>query len=77
MRLATLKQYRSTFFAPGSEPSIGTVRAQAKDGTLPGVLQGRLWYIDLDALERKHGIVAGLDAEARALLESPELDGLG
>ena len=76
MRLAKISEYRKTFFAPGSEPSITTIRAQAKDGRLPGVLHGGLWYIDLDELDRIYRMTAKLDDVRKALLSSPELEGL-
>lgn len=76
MRLASLKAYRGTFFAPDSAPTIPTIRAQAKDGTLPGVLQGGRWYIDLDELDKRMGITAKLDQQHKSLIDSPELEGL-
>jgi hypothetical protein len=76
MRLASIKAYRSSFFAPDSAPTIATIRAQAKDGTLPGVLQGGRWYIDLDELDRRMGVTAKLDQQQKALLASPDLEGL-
>lgn len=76
MRLATLKAYRETFFVEGSAPSTATIRHQCKEGTLPGVLQGARWYVDLDELDRQYRLSAKLDDVREALLKSPELEGL-
>ena len=61
-------------FAEGSAPSLRTVRAQIKRQELPGTIIAGLYYVDLDELERKTNLRAGLAARETAILQScPEL----
>lgn len=42
--------FRERYYT-GRKPDLRTIRARIRAGRLPGVRQGRLYYVDLDALE--------------------------
>jgi hypothetical protein len=77
MRLCKLKQFRSMYYAMGSEPALSTLRARINAGTLPGgVIESGRYYVDLDEHERITKAGANLESLRRQLIELPELEGL-
>lgn len=77
MRLANLKEFRSLIYTPDSAPSVSTLRGKIIAGKIPGgrVVDGR-YYVDLDEFDRENHLVGDLLARRKALMESPELEGL-
>lgn len=77
MRLCTIKNFRSMFYAPGSEPSINTLRRQIDQKKIPGgtVMNGR-YYIDLDEYDRATEVRQGLMESQREAAKNPLLAGL-
>lgn len=75
MRLVTLKAYRSLIYAPGSEPSLVTLRTNLDK--IPGGcrVRGRC-YIDLDVHDRITKARCELEERRQRLLKSPVLRGL-
>jgi hypothetical protein len=76
MRLAKLKEFRAMVFSPRSAPTLATLRAQIRAGTLPGVIHGGLYYVDLDEWDRLTNMGARLRAEHQQLAANPLLKGL-
>lgn len=72
MRLMKLSQYRSLIYAPGSAPSLGTLRSRIEE--IPGgmILHGH-YYVDLDKLERVTDVRADMLARERELAHDPIL----
>lgn len=52
MKLMKATKFRTEHFAPGSEPSINTVKKLIDVGELPGRKIGTIYYVDLDKLNR-------------------------
>lgn len=52
MKLMKATKFRTEHFAPGSEPSINTVKKLIDEGELPGRKIGTIYYVDLDKLNR-------------------------
>jgi hypothetical protein len=75
MRLAKLSKFREMFFAPGSAPSLNTLRKRIHD--IPGgtIFMGQ-YYIDLDEFDRAHHVRERLRAEQEELEKDPLLKGL-
>lgn len=77
MRLCTLKAFRSLIYAPGSEPSMATLRAKVGAGKVPGgQVDGGRYYVDLDEFDRRTGTSDKLRGDIRELEKTPELEGL-
>lgn len=72
MRLMKLSKYRLLVYAPGSAPSLGTLRSRIRE--IPGgtVLHGH-YYVDMDKLERITDLRAEALARERELAEDPIL----
>jgi hypothetical protein len=72
MRLMKLSQYRLTVYAPGSAPSLGTLRSRIHD--IPGgtVLHGH-YYVDMDKLENVSDLLAKAAKKERELAANPLL----
>jgi hypothetical protein len=75
MRLATLAEYARLVYAPGSAPTLKTLRLRIKD--IPGgrVELGR-YYVDLDANDRVNEIAKANNARIAELRKDPRLKGL-
>lgn len=48
MKLMKATRFRTEHFAPGSEPSMNTIKKLIDDGDLPGRKIGTIHYVDLD-----------------------------
>lgn len=72
MRLMKLSQYRLLVYAPGSAPSLGTLRNRIDE--IPGgtVLHGH-YYVDMDKLERVTDLRAEALAREREMANDPAL----
>jgi hypothetical protein len=75
MRLTTLKNFRDLVYAPGSAPSMRTLRERIRE--IPGgtVELGR-YYVDLDAYDRAKNLRANVAARVAELERSPLLESL-
>lgn len=77
VRLAKLSAYRQLIFAPGSAPSLSTLRKCIDRNGIPGgtVLDGR-YYVDLDEFDAAHNLRAGIAARQAQRAKDPLLAGL-
>jgi len=50
-----VKEYCDTRYTPNSRPSEKRIVKLIREGELPGLKQGRLYYIDIDAEELHRG----------------------
>ena len=68
MRLVDLGEYKRMIFAPGSGPSLRTLRKHIEE--IPGgcIVLGR-YYVDMDEYDRRTNLRAGLDARERTILQ--------
>lgn len=75
MRLATLDEYRKLIYAPGSEPSLTTLRRKIQ--RIPGgrIELGR-YYVDLDANDRVNQLSKDAEDRRERLKRDPLLEGL-
>jgi hypothetical protein len=75
MRLATLDVYRKLIYAPGSEPSLSTLRRRID--RIPGgrIDMGR-YYVDLDANDKMNQLSKDVDERSERLKRDPLLEGL-
>jgi hypothetical protein len=75
MRLMKLSQYRLLVYAPGSAPSLSTLRSRIQE--IPGgtILHGH-YYVDMDKLESVADLRADMVAKERELAKDPLLGGL-
>jgi hypothetical protein len=75
MRLASLDVYRKLVYAPGSEPSLTTLRRKIRN--IPG---GRIdlgrYYVDLDANDKVNQLLNDAVERREQLKRDPLLDGL-
>lgn len=77
MRLAKLSEFRRMRYAPGSEPSLKTLRARIDRGEIPGgTVEGKRYYVDLDEFERATGMRRNLEECRNQLARDPLLAGL-
>lgn len=53
MKLMSVKEYCQTRYTAGSRPSTKRIVKLIRDGVIPGLQQGKLFYVDLDAEERQ------------------------
>lgn len=67
-----LSEYRRLIYAPGSAPSLGTLRSRIQE--IPGglILHGH-YYVDMDKLERIIDLRADALAKERELAADPLL----
>lgn len=72
MRLMKLSLYRSAVYAPGSAPSLATLRSRINE--IPGgtVMHGH-YYVDMDRLEGITDLRADALAREREMAKSPLL----
>jgi hypothetical protein len=75
MRLEKLEKYRALVYAPGSGPSLSTLRRRIRQ--IPGgrVELGR-YYVDLDANEKADQLSRDVDERREQLKQDPLLEGL-
>lgn len=75
MRLATLNEFRSLYFAKGSAPSVRTLKRRIEE--IPGgmIFAGR-YYVDLDVFEKATRHRQNLEDRVTELKTSPALRGL-
>ena len=75
MRLASLDVYRKLIYAPGSEPSLTTLRRRIRN--IPGgrIEMGR-YYVDLDANDKVNQLSNDVEERRERLKRDPLLDGL-
>lgn len=52
MKLMKATKFRTEHFAPGSEPSMNTLKKLIDEGELPGRKMGSIYYVDLDKLNQ-------------------------
>lgn len=51
----SVKEYRETRYTPESRPSERHIIKLVREGVLPGIRQGKFFYIDLDKEEKLTG----------------------
>jgi hypothetical protein len=75
MKLATLDEYRKLIYAPGSAPSLSTLRRRIFN--IPGGVKdlGR-YYVDLDASDKVRQLSSDLDVYREQAKKNPNLAGL-
>lgn len=77
MRLAKLSEFRRLVYAPGSAPSMRTLRGWIDAGQIPGGrIEHGLYWVDLDEYDVKTGLRAGILDQEKQLATDPLLDGL-
>jgi hypothetical protein len=77
MKLITLEKYRDLVYAPGSAPTLSTLRRQVKDARiLGGRKQVGRYYVDLDANERLTEMAKSNTKRLDELRSDPRLKGL-
>lgn len=77
MRLAKLSQFRKLVYAPGSAPTLRTLRGWIDAGKVPGGrIENGLYWVDLDEYDLKMNLRAGLLAQEKQLAANPLLEGL-
>jgi hypothetical protein len=72
MRLMKLSQYRLLVYAPGSAPSLATLRSRI-DEIPGGTILHSHYYVDMDKLERLTDLRAEALAREREMANDPIL----
>ncbi len=77
MKLISLEKYAALVFAPGSAPTLSTLRRQIQKSQIPG---GRKevsrYYVDLDVNDHARKLSESVEARLDALIADPLLEGL-
>ena len=55
MKLMSVKEYCETRYTPKSRPSEKRVVKLIREGVLPGLKQGKLYYVDIDEEQAYRG----------------------
>jgi hypothetical protein len=75
MRLTSLQKFRDLVYAPGSAPSLRTLRKRIHE--IPGgTVELGHYYVDLDEYDRHHNLRAGVAETVAKLERSPLLESL-
>jgi hypothetical protein len=77
MKLATLEKYVALVYAPGSAPSLSTLRRRIRKSEVPGgVLDMGRYYVDLDASDKVRQVASDLEVFRAKSKKNPNLAGL-
>lgn len=77
MRLASLTEFRRTFYTPDSAPALSTLRSRIAEKKIPGGrIEGGRYYVDLDEYDTVTRFSVTLAERRRQLATDPALQGL-